>query len=88
MTSTDHRRQHLLPWQVVFVLLAATWGCSFWWIKLGLQMLAPVQVAFVRLAIGASALVVVSAVVFAAAQSQPAGSPVNAGTPSCSSDRN
>ncbi|HJX68040.1 MAG TPA: DMT family transporter [Candidatus Limnocylindrales bacterium] len=62
MTSTGRSRQHLLPWQVVFVLLAATWGCSFWWIKLGLQMLAPVQVAFVRLAIGASALVVLSVI--------------------------
>jgi drug/metabolite transporter (DMT)-like permease len=45
-----------LPWQVSFVILAATWGCSFWWIKLGLEMLAPVQVAFARLAIGAAAL--------------------------------
>lgn len=62
MASADHHRSHLLPWQVTFVLLAATWGCSFWWIKLGLQMLAPVQVAFVRLAVGASALAVLSVV--------------------------
>jgi drug/metabolite transporter (DMT)-like permease len=48
-----------LPWQVAFLLLAATWGCSFWWIKLGLEILAPVQVAFVRLAIGAAALLLV-----------------------------
>ncbi|MGZ6265914.1 MAG: DMT family transporter [Candidatus Limnocylindrales bacterium] len=60
MREVGARPGHLLPWQVVFVLLAATWGCSFWWIKLGLQMLAPVQVAFVRLAIGATALVVLS----------------------------
>jgi len=50
-----------LPWQVSFLLLAATWGCSFWWIKLGLEMLGPVQVAFVRLAVGAAALLIVSA---------------------------
>ena len=50
-----------LPWQVAFLLLAAIWGCSFWWIKLGLEVLAPVQVAFVRLAIGAAALLVVAA---------------------------
>jgi drug/metabolite transporter (DMT)-like permease len=51
-------RRAAVPWQVSFVLLAATWGCSFWWIKLGLEMLAPVQVAFVRLALGATALLV------------------------------
>ena len=50
-----------IPWQGSFLLLAATWGCSFWWIKLGLQVLAPVQVAFARLAIGAAALLIVSA---------------------------
>jgi drug/metabolite transporter (DMT)-like permease len=44
------------------MILAATWGCSFWWIKLGLEVLAPVQVAFARLAIGAAALLLVSAI--------------------------
>jgi drug/metabolite transporter (DMT)-like permease len=51
-----------LPWQVSFLVLAATWGCSFWWMKLGLEVLAPVQVAFVRLAIGAAALLLICAV--------------------------
>jgi drug/metabolite transporter (DMT)-like permease len=51
---------HRLPWQVSFLLLSTIWGCSFWWIKLGLEMLAPVQVAFVRLAIGAVALAIVA----------------------------
>jgi drug/metabolite transporter (DMT)-like permease len=32
------------------------WGCSFWWIKLGLTFLAPAQVAFGRTALGAAAL--------------------------------
>jgi drug/metabolite transporter (DMT)-like permease len=49
-----------IPWQVSFLLLSAIWGCSFWWIKLGLEFLAPVQVAFVRLAIGAAALAIVA----------------------------
>jgi drug/metabolite transporter (DMT)-like permease len=44
------------------MFLAATWGCSFWWIKLGLEVLAPVQVAFARLAIGAATLLLVSAI--------------------------
>jgi drug/metabolite transporter (DMT)-like permease len=60
--STKATRSVHIPWQVAFLLLAATWGCSFWWIKLGLQVLAPVQVAFVRLAIGASALLIVCAI--------------------------
>jgi drug/metabolite transporter (DMT)-like permease len=50
-----------MPWQVVFVLLAATWGCSFWWIKLGLEFLSPVQVSWGRCLLGAAALLVLSA---------------------------
>lgn len=49
-----------VPWQVSFFVLAATWGCSFWWMKLGLEVLAPVQVAFVRLALGATVLSIIS----------------------------
>jgi drug/metabolite transporter (DMT)-like permease len=48
-----------LPWQVAFVLLALIWGCSFWWIKLGLTFLAPGQVAFVRTALGAAVLLAI-----------------------------
>jgi drug/metabolite transporter (DMT)-like permease len=62
MQFKDPERTHLLPWPVSFLLLAAIWGCSFWWMKLGLEMLAPVQVAFVRLAVGAMALAVLSVV--------------------------
>lgn len=62
MHFNNHKRSHLLPWPAAFLLLAAIWGCSFWWMKLGLEMLAPVQVAFVRLAVGAMALVVLSVV--------------------------
>ena len=48
------------PWQASFLLLAAIWGCSFWWIKLGLRAGSPVDVAFGRLALGALALLAIS----------------------------
>jgi drug/metabolite transporter (DMT)-like permease len=51
-----------MPWLVWFLLLAAIWGCSFWWIKLGLEAFTTVEVAFGRLALGAGALLVVSVV--------------------------
>ena len=50
-----------LPWPAAFVLLGAIWGCSFWWIKLGLRAVSPVDVAFLRLFAGASALLIISA---------------------------
>ena len=55
------RPPRTLPWQLAFLLLGATWGCSFLFIKLGLQSLTPVEVAFGRLAIGAITLLVISA---------------------------
>jgi drug/metabolite transporter (DMT)-like permease len=48
------------PWQVAFLVLAGIWGCSFYFIKLGLEGLNPVQVAFGRCLIGALTLVVVT----------------------------
>lgn len=48
-----------VPWQAWFVLLALMWGCSFWWIKLGLTFLSPVQVAFGRTVLGAVALALI-----------------------------
>ncbi len=51
-------RRYWLPWQVSFLLLATTWGCSFWWIKLGLEFLSPIEVAFTRLSLGALALII------------------------------
>jgi len=45
-----------VPWQLLFAILGAIWGCSFLFIKLGLQSFTPVQVAFGRLAIGALTL--------------------------------
>jgi drug/metabolite transporter (DMT)-like permease len=44
------------------VLLGAIWGCSFWWIKLGLRAMSPVDVAFTRLGAGAATLLVIAAV--------------------------
>jgi drug/metabolite transporter (DMT)-like permease len=49
-----------VAWQAWFVLLGAIWGCSFWWIKLGLEVMSPVDVAFARLAGGAATLAVIS----------------------------
>jgi drug/metabolite transporter (DMT)-like permease len=58
-TSRDHvGRRYWLPWQISFVLLAATWGCSFWWIKLELEYLSPIEVAFTRLSLGTLALLI------------------------------
>jgi drug/metabolite transporter (DMT)-like permease len=48
------------PWQVAFLVLAAIWGCSFYFIKLGLAGLNPIQVAFGRCLIGAVTLVILA----------------------------
>lgn len=49
-----------VPWQLTFLALGAIWGCSFLFIKLGLQSFTPVQVAFGRLTIGAITLLLVA----------------------------
>jgi drug/metabolite transporter (DMT)-like permease len=46
---------------VWFVVLGAIWGCSFWWIKLGLRAMSPVDVAFARLVAGSGTLLVIAA---------------------------
>ena len=48
-----------VPWQVSFLVLAAIWGCSFWWIALGLRSFTPVQVAALRLVVGATTLLII-----------------------------
>jgi drug/metabolite transporter (DMT)-like permease len=55
------RSARSLPWQLAFIVLGAIWGCSFLFIKLGLESLSPIGVAFFRLAIGAVTLLAVSA---------------------------
>ncbi len=49
-----------VPWQASFLALGVIWGCSFLFIKLGLQSLTPVQVAFGRLAVGAVTLLAIA----------------------------
>lgn len=56
------RQAGSIPWGPSFVVLGAIWGCSFWWIKLGLRAASPVDVAFARLAAGAVALLVIAGV--------------------------
>jgi drug/metabolite transporter (DMT)-like permease len=53
------RALRAIPWQLWFVVLGAIWGCSFLFIKLGLQSFTPVQVAFGRVTIGAIVLLVI-----------------------------
>jgi len=47
-------------WLPAYIALGIVWGCSFIFIKLGLDFLTPIGVAFGRTALGAIALVVVS----------------------------
>lgn len=50
-----------VSWRLWFVALGAIWGCSFWWIKLGLRAMSPVDVAFTRLLTGALTLLLIAA---------------------------
>ena len=59
-TSTPSWRP-VVSWRVWFVALGAIWGCSFWWIKLGLRAMSPVDVAFTRLLTGALTLLLIAA---------------------------
>jgi len=54
-SSPAEERSWLLP----YLGAALIWGCSFLFIKLGLQALSPVQVAFGRQALGAIALLAI-----------------------------
>jgi len=49
-----------VPWPPLFFALGAIWGCSFLFIKLGLEALSPVGVAVVRLAIGSATLLLIA----------------------------
>ncbi len=51
-----------VPWQARLVLLAAIWGMSFLFIKVGDEALAPLQVALGRLILGTATLLLIVAV--------------------------
>jgi drug/metabolite transporter (DMT)-like permease len=50
-----------VPWPARLLLLAAIWGSSFLFIKTGDQALAPLQVAFARMAFGSVTLLLILA---------------------------
>lgn len=47
-----------LSWVTLYVALGIVWGCSFIFIKLGLEFLTPIGVAFGRVSLGALTLLV------------------------------
>ena len=62
-TSTGSATPEPLParsWLPQWVLLVLVWGNAFLLIKVGVEVLAPVQVAFARVALGAAFLLVLS----------------------------
>ena len=48
-------------WLPAYLALALIWGCSFFFIKVGLESLTPAGVALSRLALGLATMLVVSA---------------------------
>ncbi len=67
MSNALHRQSASRPdgtktdWRGRFILLAAIWGLSFLFIKVGDEVLAPVQVALGRMAVGTATLLIVLA---------------------------
>jgi drug/metabolite transporter (DMT)-like permease len=60
VTSRVARR--VVPWQARLILLAAIWGLSFLFIKVGDEALPPLQVALGRLILGTLTLLVILAI--------------------------
>ena len=61
-------RRPRLPWQAKFVALSLIWGSSFLLIKLGLAALAPIQISWLRVLVGATTLL---GLLFASGQRLP-----------------
>lgn len=51
-------KNHSRSWLGIYIALGIVWGCSFIFIKLGLEFLTPFGVAFGRCALGALALLI------------------------------
>ncbi len=58
-TRTQDPAAPLSAWLPRWLLLAGIWGCAFWFIKVAVRELAPLQVAFGRVALGALVVVLV-----------------------------
>ena len=58
-TASATPRASRAPWQARFALLAAIWGCSFLFIKVGDEALAPLHVALGRMILGSLTLMLV-----------------------------
>ena len=51
-----------VSWRLPYVLLALTWGSSFWFIKVGLESFTALEVGSLRVTIGAFTLLLISTV--------------------------
>jgi drug/metabolite transporter (DMT)-like permease len=60
--SVSQRAIARAGWRGRFVLLAAIWGLSFLFIKVGDEALAPVQVALARMVVGTGTLLIILAI--------------------------
>lgn len=56
MTAPHAGTLSRVPWPALLLAAGGIWGCSFLFMKLGLQSFTPIQVGFGRLAIGALTL--------------------------------
>jgi drug/metabolite transporter (DMT)-like permease len=58
--SSQLGRHRTNSWLPAYLALGFVWGCSFIFIKLGLEFLTPFGVAFVRCALGAATLLLIA----------------------------
>ena len=58
MLSASASRKKSSNWISLYIALGVVWGCSFIFIKLGLEFLTPVGVAFGRVSLGALTLLI------------------------------